>query len=103
MDEMNPSRHEKLISFEYSLKNYAKVIELSEIAIKLFPQMQNFYIINALTNNELGNLSQSIVVLKEATKRITDVNDLSDIYGTLGDFYYQNKNENNEDKNSQTA
>ena len=94
MDEMNPSRHEKLISFEYSLKNYAKVIELSEIAIKLFPQMQNFYIINALTNNELGNLSQSIVVLKEATKRITDVNDLSDIYGTLGDFYYQNKNEN---------
>ncbi len=93
MDEMNPSRHEKLISFEYSLKNYAKVIELSEFGIKLFPQIQNFYIINALTNNELGNLSQSIEVLKEASKKIADVNDLSDIFGTLGDFNYQSKNE----------
>ena len=51
MDEMNPSRHENY-SFEYSLKIMQKLLNCLKLPLNYF-QMQNFYIINALTNNEL--------------------------------------------------
>lgn len=89
LDQNNPSRLDKLISFEYSLKLYDEALNSITKGIISFPQYYIFYIYKALIEDERGRTMQAIESVKHGIKNITDKNNLSELYGTLGDLYYK--------------
>lgn len=89
-DNQNFEQWERIISLDFALNNYHTANDYSKKALILFPDKHVFYILNALSNQQLGRMQEAISILEEGTNKVKNNNKgLSDIYGTLGDFYYQ--------------
>jgi tetratricopeptide (TPR) repeat protein len=89
LDKNNPNRWEKLISLEFALENYDAVLKLSERAMELFPSNHTFYILQAVAYQQFDKIQLAIDVLEVGAKNVNNNPEgLSDIYGTLGDYYY---------------
>jgi tetratricopeptide (TPR) repeat protein len=89
LDQENPTRLEKLISFDYSLNQKELVIYNSIKASNEFPQYYIFYIFQALAFEEMDDVEKAINALNSGIEKVTDNIDLSELYGTLGDIYYK--------------
>ncbi len=92
LDESNPARFEKLISFDFSLQKREQVIYNSITALKKFPDKSIFYLLQAFALDELHDTSNSILVLENAVSKITDPSDKAEILGALGDMYFKAQN-----------
>jgi predicted Zn-dependent protease len=95
IDSINPNRYEQLINLQYSLKKPSSVITTAKAAINQFPNKSIFYIYLSIVYQENDSISDAKDILFQGVKSIEDDNELSEIYGTLGDLYYKegdNKN-----------
>lgn len=90
LDDDNPDRLERIITFDYSFDRKENVIYNSLLGIKKFPQNYIFYIFNALGLEELDDIDNAIKTIKKGIRNVDDDDKLSELYATLGDFYYQN-------------
>lgn len=88
LDEENPSRWEKLISFDYSMQKQELVIYNAIKASKLFPDQSIFYIFQALILDELNDTKNAIFVLSQGVDNVAH-SEKSEMYGTLGDMFYK--------------
>lgn len=91
LDEENPARWEKLISFDFSMQRKELVIYNSIKASKQFPEQSIFYIFQALVLDELNDTENAIFVLSQGVVHVK-VEDKSEMYGTLGDMNYKINN-----------
>lgn len=82
---------EKLIAFDYSLKNFEAVISNSQKASSLFPSFSIFYILNALVLDELKQTDEAIQLLKSCVSKIENNEEKAEILGTLADYYYKQR------------
>jgi tetratricopeptide (TPR) repeat protein len=89
IDQDNPIRYEKLISFYYSTNQKEKVVTNASKAIIKFPQYLNFYFLQAIALDELNDIEGAIQTLQHATTVLIESANLSEVYGTLGDLYYK--------------
>lgn len=92
IDETNPKRWEKLIAFDYSLKNFKTVIANSQKSSQLFPSYSIFYILNALVLDELDQTDEAILVLKNSIDKVEKKEEKAELLGTLADYYYKQRN-----------
>lgn len=92
LDESNPDRWEKLITFDYSLQKREQVIYNSIEASKKFAEKSIFYLLQAFALDELHDTSNSILVLENAITNVSDPSEKAEIYGTLGDMYFKIQN-----------
>ena len=91
LDELNPDRWEKLITFDYSLQKREQVVYNSITASKKFKEKSIFYLLQAFALDELHDTSNSILVLENAIPNVPDPSEKAEIYGTLGDMYFKNQ------------
>lgn len=91
LDEENPARWEKLISFDFSMQRKELVIYNSIKASKQFPELSIFYIFQALVLDELNDTENAIFVLSQGVV-LVKAEDKSEMYGTLGDMNYKINN-----------
>lgn len=89
LDEENPDRWEKLISFDYSIGKKELVIYNSIKASKLYPAQSIFYIFQALVLDELQDTENAIFVLNQGVSKVTNSTEVTEMLGTLGDMYYK--------------
>jgi tetratricopeptide (TPR) repeat protein len=89
LDEENPDRWEKLISFDYSIGKKELVIYNSIKASKLYPAQSIFYIFQALVLDELQDTENAIFVLNQGISKVINSSETTEMLGTLGDMYYK--------------
>ncbi len=88
-DKNNPDNWERAISFDYSMSNFVSSINLAQQAQKLFPKKDIFYILHAISLDNIGKTIEAINVLDNATKYIVEVNAKSELYSTIADLYHK--------------
>ncbi|HOP03293.1 MAG TPA: tetratricopeptide repeat protein [Tenuifilaceae bacterium] len=88
-DNMNSDNWEKAISFDFSTSSYVSAINLSQQAQKLFPQKDIFYILQALSLDNIGNTLEAIATLKKATRIINSNEINSEMHATIADLCHK--------------
>ncbi|MFA5646780.1 MAG: tetratricopeptide repeat protein [Bacteroidales bacterium] len=91
IDESNAKRWEKLIAFDYSLKNFKTVLVNSAKASELFPTYSIFYILHALVLDEIDQTDKAIQLLKNNVDKVTNKEEKAELLGTLADYYYKQR------------
>lgn len=91
VDESNAKRWEKLIAFDYSLKNFKTVLVNSAKASELFPTYSIFYILHALVLDEIDQTDKAIQLLKNNVDKVTNKEEKAELLGTLADYYYKQR------------
>jgi tetratricopeptide (TPR) repeat protein len=89
IDENNPIRWERLINFDYSVGVKEMVVFNSIKAINLFPDNYIFYIFNSISLGDINDFQGAINVLVKGTSKVTNPNHVSELYGSIGDFYFR--------------
>lgn len=89
LDSSNPSRFEKLISFEYSIGNKEDALINAKTAVQLFPTEYIFYVYKSLILEENRRIDEAIKNLYTAAKNVTENEQVSELYGMIGDYYYK--------------
>lgn len=92
LDPDNPSRLDKIITFDYSLQQHDQALISISNGISKFPEYYIFYVYKALIEDESGNTHNAIKTLENGIKNVTDKDHLSELYGTIGDLYYKIRN-----------
>ncbi len=90
LDNDNPERLERIITFDYSFERKENVVYNSLVGMRKFPDNYIFYLFNALSLQDLGEIESAIQTIKKGIRNIDDNEKISELYGTLGDFHYQN-------------
>ncbi len=84
----NFSVWQNILTMEYELGRYDKVVELSERSIEFFPNQGIFYYLNGMAQLVEKNYPESIASLEQGKKLMSGSNDLiSNINAQLGDAY----------------
>lgn len=85
---VNIENYTQLVQILYTLSDFEELIDLLDRALKLFPTHPDFYHIKYAIHLETNQLKEALTTLEAGIQTISDASDLSDLYGTMGDFYF---------------
>lgn len=86
---VNVENHTQLIQILYTLNDYDELLNALDTALTLFPDHADFYHIHFSVLLELDRVDEALSTLQTGISIIKNPSDLSDLYGTLGDYYYE--------------
>lgn len=89
----------QILAIDTYTQDYEHMKMDSEAAIELFPASPDFYLLNGIALNQLGDHNDAIDILEAGKSMVIDDDAiLTDFYSNLGDAYHQIKNHLESDK-----
>jgi len=100
--DLDPSKSviwTQILALDSQLEDYQALQDDSQEALELFPASPDYYLLNGIAKNQLGDHQGAIRILKSGKSLVID-NDalLSDFYSNLGDAYNSEREYSESDK-----
>ncbi len=86
---LNVDNFEQLFQLQFALNEIPELIQSLNRAISLFPQHANFYVLKSFVYSEHGQMDYSLSALKQGIQTVSKPDEKSELYGALGDSYFQ--------------
>jgi len=95
---------EQVMYLNFELQDFDALLQVSNDALDVFPNKVKAYYLNGIANSEKGNYQDAVDVFQQALM-MSAKNPLmqSDIYGRLGEVYFNLKKYDHSDKNFEKA